>query len=78
MDRRKIVEEHLALAERHVREGMDRITRQQQVVRDLQQDGLMATAAQASALLLKFEESFALQIADRDRLSSELKQIDEA
>ena len=77
MDNRKMVEERLALAERRVTEGVIRVVRQQQIVRELEEVGLTATATEANALLLRFEDIFALQVADRDRLSSELKQISE-
>ena len=78
MDNRKIVTENLVMAERCVREGIKHIARQQQWVRELERDDLAATAIQANALLRQFEDSFALHVADRDRLFAELKQIDEA
>lgn len=62
--------EHLAQAERHVRQGAEHIRRQREIIAELEGHGHDSTAAKK--LLTQFEEMQALHIADRDRLKSEL------
>jgi len=72
MDRQMIID-HLELAERHIARGTDRVEHQRQLIEELTRDGQDTT--QATAILTKFEEVLAMQIADRDRL---LKELDES
>jgi hypothetical protein len=69
MDRR-MLEGHLAQAERHVLKGESHIDRQRQLVAELERDGDDITLA--TKLLLQFEQLQAMHIADRDRLRQEL------
>ena len=76
MSARKVAEERLAEADRHVREGMARIFRQQQVVRELEQDGHTQTAIEAKNLLLQFEDTLSVLITSRNELRIALQEID--
>jgi hypothetical protein len=69
----KMVEEHLARAETHVKEGETHIARQGELVAKLEQDGHDSVEARASLIL--FQEMQAMHIADRDRLRKELDRI---
>ena len=62
--------EHLTLTERHIAEGHQRIERQLQIIRELQNDG--RDLATAMSLLTQFEELLLLHIKDRDRARAEL------
>ena len=72
MDRR-LLEEHLAMVERHVAEGEVHLLRQRQLVSDLRRDGHDTT--QAEGLLAAFEASQAAHCEHRDRLRLELSSI---
>jgi hypothetical protein len=63
--------EHLAMAERHVTEGEQRIDKQRALIARLQHDGHNTDAA--LALLERFQELLTMQKADRERLQAELK-----
>jgi len=67
---RALWEQHLTQAERHVAEGERHIARQQEIVAELERDG--HDTRLAHELLLQFEQSLAMHIADRDRLREEL------
>lgn len=67
---RALVEEHLAQAERHVAEGERHIAEQRARITEAERNGL--DTAQAKDLLLTFEETQVLHVADRDRLRVEL------
>jgi hypothetical protein len=69
MDKTMILD-HLALAERHVTEGLGRIARQKQVIINLMDGGHDTTVARS--LLATFEDVLEMHIADRDRLKKEL------
>jgi hypothetical protein len=69
MERAKITE-HLALAERHVAEGQQRIERQRQIIHELRGNG--RDFATAVTMLTQFEELQSFHIRDRDRLRIEL------
>jgi hypothetical protein len=75
MDRTKQFE-HFAQAERQVCEGMVRVRRQRQLVKELERDG--RDASEPRWLLNQFEELLALHIHDRDRLMAELEKIEAA
>jgi hypothetical protein len=70
---RAMIEGHLALAERHIMEGEQRVARQQKLVDRLEHDG--HDVGDARALLAQFLELQALFIADRDRLRAELASL---
>lgn len=61
---------HLAMAERHVKEGEQHVAKQRALVGDLERDG--RDTAVAIKLLKEFEELQGLHVADRDRLLAEL------
>jgi hypothetical protein len=67
---RAIVMDHLALAERHVREGERHVARQREAVLEFERDGY--DAGLARRLLQQFEVLQKTHIADRDRLRAEL------
>jgi hypothetical protein len=65
-----MVKDHLAMANRHIVTGNRVITRQRQLIDELEADG--HDTRQALALLAQFENLQALHLADRDRLIDEL------
>jgi hypothetical protein len=69
---RLMLENHLAEAMRHVREGERRVARQRQIVAELEKDSLEGAATQAKRLLQEFEKLQAAHIADRDRLLAQV------
>ncbi len=68
---RALLQEHLALAERHVVESEQTVARQREIVAEHDRDGPEA-AAEDRRLLAQLEELLARQVADRDRLRKEL------
>jgi hypothetical protein len=69
MDRSMILD-HLAIAERHVTEGLRHISHQKQIIIDLTNGGHDTSIARS--LLDDFEDVLKMHIADRDRLKKEL------
>ena len=69
MDRR-MLQQHLALAERHVAEGRQHVSRQRQIIFELRRDGHDTTMARG--LLEQFKDTLKLHIEDRDRLKAEV------
>ena len=67
---RAVIEERLAMAERHITVGESHIARQRELVAELDQNG--RDAAEAVKLLGLFEATQALHVADRDRLRAQL------
>jgi hypothetical protein len=65
-----LLEQHLAIAQRHVVQGESIIARQRQILVDLERGG--HDTAEARRLLAQFLELQALHVADRDRLRGEL------
>jgi len=65
-----ILQDHLAMAERHIASGNRVITRQRQLINQLEADGHDIRAARS--LLAQFEDLQALHLADRDRLLNEI------
>ena len=65
-----IIQDHLALAERHVAQGRGHVVRQKQIIIDLRNGGHDTTMAET--LLAEFEQTLRMHIADRDRLKREL------
>jgi hypothetical protein len=63
-------QEHLAQVELQVAECEKAVGGQREIVAGLERDGLDVTRARR--LLLFFEESLAMHVADRDRLRQEL------
>ena len=61
-----ILQEYLAKADRNVREGERNVTRQLQVVDDLERNGL--DTGEAMLLLLQLDEMLEMCIANRNRL----------
>ena len=68
---KKMIEGHLAQAERHVTLGENHITRQRELIVQLHRDAL--DIAEAAQLLVQFRELQALHVADRDRLRKQLR-----
>ena len=68
------IRQHLALAERHVREGQQRVARQLRLMEELERDG--HDIASARDLLHQFEMLQATFVADRDRVRGELVQAE--
>jgi hypothetical protein len=66
----KILEEHLAQAERHVFLGRSAIVRQRGIIYRLERDGHYA--GEAKRLLATFEELQNMHVTDRNRLLKEL------
>jgi hypothetical protein len=60
---------YLAQAEEHVASGRRAIIRQRELILDLERDG--QNTGEARRLLVKFEESLKLHVADRERLLEE-------
>ena len=73
---RKMIQDHLALAEQHVEEGKAIIKRQRDLIARLSADGHDVT--QAKALLAQFIDTQWTHMADKDRLQRELVAFDEA
>ena len=67
-----MIEEHLALADRHVTEGAERIRRQREIFSEMVRDNHLDAATKAALLLEQFEECQERFLADRDRLANEL------
>jgi len=65
-----ILQENLAMANRHIATGNRVIIRQRQLIGELGADG--HDTREALALLVQFEELQALHLADRNRLIGEL------
>jgi hypothetical protein len=70
MDRRGMIEDHLAMAERHVIAGDRCVDEQRARVATLERDGHDTT--ESLLLLGRFQEVQELHVADRDRLRKEL------
>jgi hypothetical protein len=68
---RSLIEEHLAQANRHVAEGEGHVTKQRELVAQMERDGHDTT--EALKLLGHFEELQELHIADRNRIEEELR-----
>ena len=64
---------HLAQAERHVKDGEQHVARQRALIGDMVRNG--RDAAVAIELLKEFEALQVMHIADRDRLVAELAQV---
>jgi hypothetical protein len=73
MDRRAMIEDHLALAERHVTAGERCVTEQRARVATLERDGHDTT--ESLLLLGQFQEVQELHVADRNRLRGELAEL---
>lgn len=65
-----MLREHLAIASRHVAQGEQHVSRQRELIAELERNG--HNTAQATQLLVQFEELLAMHIADRDRIVREL------
>jgi len=68
-----MIEDHLALAERHVTEGEQHVAEQRARVAALDRDGHDTT--ESLLLLSQFQELQELHVADRDRLKKELMEF---
>lgn len=65
-----MVRDHLELARRHVAQSEACVSRQREIVAELERDG--HDSAQARQLLTLFEDLQRLHVADRDRLEKQL------
>jgi hypothetical protein len=63
-----MLERQLSLAEEHVAKGERHVSRQRELIAELEQNGHHELAERARALVGLFEEVQAMHIADRDRL----------
>ena len=70
--KRQLLEEHMAMSDRHVALGAQHIERQRKLVAELERDG--HDTALAKWLLRQLEELQVLHIQTRDRLREELQQ----
>jgi hypothetical protein len=76
MDKMQMITDHLAQAERHVREVETHINSQQRIIRNLEPGGHHVTAvAEAKSLLETFQASQQIHVADRDRLRREAAKL---
>ena len=75
MDKVQILKEHLIQAERHVWACEAHINRQQRIIRDLERDGHVLLAAKAKDLLRQFSEALQMNLANCQRLSAELAEL---
>jgi hypothetical protein len=71
---RATTEQHLALAEKIVEQAERHVRRQREVADELKRDGY--DACKAEELLLAFEKSRSLHIAELERLRDELAATD--
>jgi hypothetical protein len=71
MDHQTILQ-HLALAERHIVEGEERLVRQQELIAELDRDG--HDTKQARAILATMQVTQALHYQDRELILTELEQ----
>jgi hypothetical protein len=69
---RTVIEANLAQAEAHVALGEKHISRQREIIAEMERDGHDAVAANARDLLRLFVELQAEHVAHRDRLRNEL------
>jgi hypothetical protein len=70
MDRRQMILEHLALAERHIAEGDRRLARQVDLIAELDRDGY--DTKDARMILVTMQDTQALHRDDRERILREL------
>jgi hypothetical protein len=70
---RGMLEEHLAMAERHVAEGQQRVEGQRRLVAEMERDG--HDIVEGRRMLAAFEETQRLAIEDRDRIAQELANL---
>ena len=73
MNRESLIR-HLAQAEARIAGGQKHIARQCEIIAELEQVG--HDAVTAKALLVVFEATHALHIADRDQIAAELAAFD--
>src|SRR5262249_51709779 len=66
---RTLIEDHLAMAERHVQEAIRHVEQQQALIAALARDGHDTTAARV--LLTQFQEVLQIDLADPARLRAE-------
>ena len=71
LDRARILA-HLALAERHIAEGEKHLRRQEDLILEMQRDGLDTN--QALDVLATLRETQALHHHDRERIQRELEE----
>jgi hypothetical protein len=71
---RETLVRHLAQAEARIALGQKHIARQYEIIAGLEQVG--HTAVTAKALLVVFEATHALHIADRDQIATEIAALD--
>ena len=71
---RELLKKHLALAERHIREGEQQISWQREIIARLERAGLggLVTANIARELLASLERNQAFTISERDDPLKEL------
>jgi hypothetical protein len=74
MNERAMIEKHLAQAEEHIRTGQGHITRQKEILAELERDGHEGSAQQARER--NFRTDAEVPFGDRDRLRAELAAMD--
>lgn len=70
---RAMIENHLEMVDRHVRQGEVHIINQRSLIEDMAGKGLDTT--EARRLLVQFEQIQELHVADCDRLRRELQAL---
>jgi hypothetical protein len=70
---REMLKRHLALSEEHIATAEKNISRQRNLIAQLERDG--HDTASARTFLREFEQLQALHIAERERLLSELERV---
>jgi hypothetical protein len=71
--KRGLLEQHLAEAERHVAESETRLGHQRASIEERQRDG--HDVGLAETLLAEMEQTYRMQLADRERLRHELSEL---
>lgn len=69
---RRMLSDVLAMAERHVLEGDAHLSRQRELIAQLERDGHLNEAARATRLLDTMRETQELHVAHRNRLRRDL------
>jgi molecular chaperone DnaK (HSP70) len=72
MDKRGMLQRHLALAETHVIQGEQHIAKQKRILAEMECAGHEKASRQARELLATFELTHTSHVEDRDRIQAEL------
>jgi hypothetical protein len=75
MEDRQALQKQLTMAEKHVAQAERYRVRQREIIKELEQDGHIALAAEARTFLANFDNFHAQFAAERDRLKAELARM---